>query len=183
MTAPQEYPYANTDAARMLLSAIRLAASEEGISLRELGRRLGYKQPVALSHMSTGRIPVPVERAAQIAAELRLPMANFLTAVLRQRYPSLDWNSLQAEATLGSAAAELTWSLELAAGKPLSELTESQRRVMREVAADAQPDRRWISIHEAGVVEMLRRVRPSIRSQGLPRADIEFLEDFLPSVY
>ena len=62
-----EHQYASTSAAQMLAHGLRSASQERGTSLREIGRRLKYKQPVVLSHMATGRVPIPLDRAAAIA--------------------------------------------------------------------------------------------------------------------
>ena len=53
------YAYADSDAARMLASGLQRASEERGLSIRQLGKLLKYKQAVVLSHMATGRVPIP----------------------------------------------------------------------------------------------------------------------------
>ena len=50
----------------MLRAALDRAQREQRLSIRKLGQRLGYKQATVLSHMATGRVLVPLERAADL---------------------------------------------------------------------------------------------------------------------
>lgn len=175
-----DYPYADTAAVQMLSSGLRRASDENGTSLREVGRRLGYKQAVVLSHMATGRVPIPVDRAPELARALDLPMREFVQAVLRQRFPELEWHKLLADGRPPPGSpADFIWSLEKAAGRSIAELTPEQLRIMREVAASPDSPRRWLSVHEVGVIEMLRRVKPNLPAEGLSRADSEGIEALL----
>ena len=54
--AADEYEYKETRAARMLSEGLRRASSERGLSVRQLGKKLNYKQAVDLSHWATGRL-------------------------------------------------------------------------------------------------------------------------------
>lgn len=160
----------------MLSAALEYASRERGISLREIGRRLGYKQPVVLSHMATGRIPIPLDRTADIAHALDMPLGPFVLAVLNQRHPGIPWGELMGPSEAGSAAAaQFVWAIEAAAGQPLSKLTPEQHRVMREVAASPNPARRWLTPHETGVMEMLRRSKPSLPQEGFTQPEVEKL--------
>src|SRR5688572_16263254 len=106
-----EHRWAETLAARMLASGLKVAALERGLSLRAIGGRLEYKQPVVLSHMATGRVPIPLDRALDIAREVGLPDKPFLEAVLQQRHPGVDWSLVTGRAD------PLIGELETIAGK------------------------------------------------------------------
>jgi hypothetical protein len=161
---PNFLPYAESDAAMLLAGAIAERARER-ISLRELGRRLEYKQPVVLSHMATGRVPIPIDRAVDIARTVGLPAKKFLLAVLDQRHPGIDW-SLLVDSSDGFAS-----DLETIAGRPLDELPPGTKTVLREVVVDPKPVRRWLTTAELPVVEILRELRPALRVEGFSAGD------------
>lgn len=177
MTREIDPKLADSLAARMLSDALARASTERGLSMRKIGAMLGYKQAVVLSHMTTGRVPIPVERAEEIARLLQIDPAAFLSAILKQRHPSVDWELLARAG--GAAVDEITQELTVSFGKPLRELNREQRSVMREVAADLSPRRRWLSIHELTAVEALRDVRPSINSEGLRANEISAIRSAL----
>ena len=162
------FPHAETEAAMLLAGAIADRARER-ISLRELGRRLEYKQPVVLSHMATGRVPIPIDRAVDIARTVGIAPTRFLQAVLEQRHPKVDW-SLLTGSDQGFAA-----ELETIAGKPLDELSPIARAVLREAVVDPLPTRRWLTTAELPAVELLRDLRPSFPSEGLSIEDSQEL--------
>src|SRR5690349_25089099 len=111
-----EHRYANTTAAMMLAAGLRSAAQERALSLREIGRRLGYRQPVVLSHMASGRVPVPIDRASEIAEQVGIPRAPFLEAVLHQHHPAVEWGLVTCKTD------PFVLDLEEAAGRPFSDL-------------------------------------------------------------
>lgn len=150
----------------MLLAGAIADRARERVSLRELGRRLEYKQPVVLSHMATGRVPIPIDRAIDIARVVGLPARRFLLAVLEQRHPGIDWSML--EESLGGFAAEL----ETIAAKPLDELPSDAKHVLREAVTDPTPSRRWLTTAELPTVELIRHLRPSFGRDGLERTDL-----------
>jgi hypothetical protein len=170
-----EYRWAETPAAQMLASALRTASSERGVSLREIGRRLGYKQPVVLSHMATGRVPIPVDRAIDIAREVALPEKHFLEAVLEQRHPEIDWKIMTGKED------PLVDELETIAQRPLSALSADHQRVLRDLVRDPDPRSRWLSMPEISVVQMLRKTFPNMQRDGLS-ADERDLLDLLPAL-
>jgi hypothetical protein len=161
---PNYMPYAESDAAMLLAGAIAERARER-ISLRELGRRLKYKQPVVLSHMATGRVPIPIDRAVDIACTVGLSTKKFLLSVLEQRHPGIDWSML-ADASDGFAT-----ELETIAARPLDELPPTAKAVLREVVVDPKPARRWLTTAEIPALEILREVRPALRVEGLSAGD------------
>jgi hypothetical protein len=171
-----DYPHAKSDAAKMLADGLKTAASKRGLSLREIGRRLGYRQPVALSHWATGRTPIPIDRAVDIAGSVGLPRKQFLLAVLEQRHSDVDWSIVT---TPGD---EFAVQLEDLAGEPLSALNADQRAIMREVVRDPNPARRWLSVAEIPVIDAVRELRPLVRTEGLSSRDKKALRQALNAV-
>lgn len=168
---------ANTAAAKMLAAGLRRASEERGLSLRKLGAMLNYKQAVVLSHMALGRAPIPLDRAEQLAEVLDMDKSTFLSAVLRQRHPEVDWSLISGSVPApGDQAAALARDLESIAGRSLADLSPEQRSVIREVAADARPARRWLAVHELPVIDLIRQHRPSVREMGLDSEDRAAIE-------
>jgi transcriptional regulator with XRE-family HTH domain len=149
----------------MLKDGLRSAALERGLSLREIGRRLGYKQPVVLSHMAKGRVPVPIDRAPEIARQVGVPVDRFLEAVLRQHHPEVEWGLITGNPD------PFLLDIEETAGKALSELSAGHHRVLREVVVDSKPEERWLSIPEIAAVKLLRELFPQLPTDGLSPSD------------
>lgn len=168
-----------TAAAKMLAAALKRASEEHGLSLRKLAHMLDYKQAVVLSHMSLGRVPIPIDRAEQLADLLGLNKAAFLRAVLEQRHPDVDWSVLTLAGDHNPHADQLAEELEAILGAPLSMLTDGQRRIIREVANDPRPDRRWATVQEIPTLELMREWRPSFRETGLSHEDRNKLKSML----
>ena len=166
-----ELKYADTEAAMLLGGAIAERARER-ISLRELGRRLNYKQPVVLSHMALGRVPIPIDRALEIAAIVGLPPKKFLLAVLEQRHPEVEWPVLIEQADFAN-------ELESLAGTLLDDLQVDTKSIIREAVVDPSPVRRWLSIAELATVEMIREMRPHVRTEGLTAEDRKAIREAL----
>ncbi|WP_086437757.1 hypothetical protein [Altererythrobacter xiamenensis] len=173
-----EYPLADTTAARMLSEGLARAKHEQGLSIRQIGKQMGYKTAVVLSHMALGRAPIPIDRAEELADTLAIDKTSFLQAVVRQRHPDVSWHLLT-ESRRSSESDNLADELETVLGCRLKDLSNEQRAVMREVAADPRPRRRWLSVHELHAVEVLREMRPSVSSNGLSAADLEVLRERL----
>lgn len=173
-----DYPLADTAAARMLAEGLARAKDERGLSIRQIGKQMNYKTSVVLSHMASGRVPIPIDRSEEMAAIIGLDKRAFLLAVLHQRHPDVSWHILA-----GQSHAEkidyLQYELESALGRPLSELSAEQRAVMREVAAEHAPARRWLSVHELHAVEVLRRLYPDMSTKGVPGSDLGAIEALL----
>lgn len=169
-----DYQFADSAAARMLSQGIARARDERGISVRQLGKQLGYKQAVVLSHMASGRVPIPIDRAEDLAETLNLDKGSFLQAVVRQRYPTVAWHLLSGSLQ-PSGSDNLARELEAILGAPLKNLNKEQRAVMREVAADPRPRRRWLSVHEIPAVQELREIYPNMEREGTPVGDLEAL--------
>lgn len=159
------HDFAGTQAARMLASALRRKSEEEGVSLRQVGRMLNYKQAVVLSHMAHGRVPIPVDRAEEIAQAVGLPERDFLLAVLKQRHSEVNWGLVT------SLEDDFVDELTSVAGMPLRSLPGDQKNVIREAIADPRAPKRWLSIAELGAVELIRELRPFVATEGLSGED------------
>ena len=164
-----DHPYSSTTAAEMLAAGLRSASSDKRLSLREIGRRLGYRQAVVLSHMASGRVPIPLDRAPDIAREVGLSAGQFLLAVLEQRHPDVDWGLITGKAE------PFATELERTAGKPLSAMSAAHHRVLRDVVRDSDPEERWLSIPEIAAVKYLRELFPEMSTSGISQPDREAL--------
>ena len=175
----QNTDFGDTDAARMLRGAIAHTRETKKISQRDLAKALGYKQSAVLSHMALGRVPIPVERAAQLAEHLSIDPQAFLVAILKQRFPSVKWNSEFWESESAPTSKHFVRTLEAIAGRAMDDLSSAQMRVMREVAADPNSERRWLSVHEVQAINLLRRLLPKISSDGLSPEDENLIEGLI----
>ncbi|WP_219895080.1 helix-turn-helix domain-containing protein [Aquisediminimonas profunda] len=169
------HPLADTDAARMLRAGLEEMSERRGISGRTIAKQLGMKTSVMLSHWAIGRVPIPIERAQQLADALGINSSTFLRAVIKQRHPEVNWALLTAPTPEEAAESIVEADLRNLAGRPLAELPAEQLRVLYEVAADPQAPRRWLAVAEINVVEMLRELRPSMREMGLSATDRQAL--------
>lgn len=160
-----EQRYANTEAAHLLATALRRASQEQGLSLREIGRRLGYKQPVVLSHMASGRVPIPTDRAVDIAREVGATESVFLEAVLRQHHPSVNWGLITGQFD------PILEDLQRSTQTPLKDLSAEHRRVLREVCKDSRPAERWIATSEIAALKLMRELFPQLSTVGLSADD------------
>jgi hypothetical protein len=160
-----DYPLKGTTAQRMLSDALDRAQRDKQQSQRFISGQLGYKSSVVLSHMASGRVPIPVDRAIDFARYLGMDQNQFLLAVLEQRFPEVDFRRLLSSlkgkapkvATSNSALAD---ELEALAGKPLDELPIGIIKVLREAVQDDRAPRRWIAPHEMTIIEQIRRYAP-----------------------
>jgi len=174
-----DYPYATTAAARMLSEAINARAESGGVSLRQLAGNLGYRSAVVLSHMRTGRLPIPVDRAVEIAQAVGIDESKFLVLVLEQRFPDVDIKRAFADAPqeesqdLPISLVRLIGELSALAGRPITDLPAETLGVMREVVADPHPRRRWLTIPELSLIELARRSVPHFSQNGLAEQQIE----------
>lgn len=156
-----DFEYAGTPAAKMLSEGLRAAAVDRGLSVRQIGKLLDYKQAVVLSHMANGRVPIPIDRALDIAEVVGLPAKEFLIAVLEQRHPEVNWGLITG---IGD---DFVASLEALAGRSLSQLSAEHRAVMREVVVEPHPGRRWLNLAEVPLVDALRHEEPNLRTEGV----------------
>ena len=171
--------YRDSAATRMFANGLENAASERGLSQRALAKLLGYKQSVVLSHMALGRVPIPLERAAQFADLLEIDRRAFLIAVLVQRLPDIDWSEIIGPSATRDKVDRFVSDLETIARGKLADLSAGQQAVMREVVADQHAGERWLSVHEVPTVALLRQMRPTIVVEGLSMEDSEAIENAL----
>lgn len=177
--ADNDRPLAHTEATKMLAEAVAVKQAQ-GLSQRDLALALGYKSGVIVSHMATGRAPIPIDRSKDISDLLDLDRNAFLLAVLEQRLPMLDFRSLIGNRPLVDEKDErLMKQFEIIAGRPLSTLPVDQLDLIRECLADREPRSRWLSLHELPIVALIRQLRPTFRSQGLTQAEQEKVQEAL----
>jgi hypothetical protein len=166
-----DFDFRDTPAALMLKSGLDNRKAV-GVSLRTIAKRLNYAQPTVLSHMANGRVAVPIERATQIAREVGLDERRFLAAVVGQRDASA-LNLLSADPT---AKMDLAAEIAMIAGTSLDNLSEEQKSVIREVASEGNPERRWLTIAELPAVTIIREAKPEFRTRGLSSAILNFIQ-------
>ena len=167
MTNPQSsHPFAASEAAMMLTAGLRLLREERGISLRNVASSMGLKQATSLSHMAVGRIPIPVDRAEELAERLHLDRVAFLQAVLGQRYPNVNWKtSLISDDALGDA--ETTESWRQIFGNNSAQLSSEKISIIREIVKDRWPRDRWLAEEEVPLVALIRHLRPEWCNSGV----------------
>ena len=168
---PSDFPFENSTATKMLAAGLEGAQARK-TSLRSLGKQLGYKQAVILSHMASGRVPIPIDRAVALANALDMPGDDFLIAVLEQRHPKVDWALLR-EPVTALREQGLVGQLEAVAGKPLSALSTEHIGVIQEVARDPNPRRRWLTVQEISVMDLIRDLLPYLKMDALAGSDRE----------
>lgn len=178
-----DYPLKGTAAQRMLSEALDRAQRDKQQSQRFISGQMGYKSSVVLSHMASGRVPIPVDRAMDFARYLGIDQNEFLLAVLEQRFPDVDFRRLltslkgRTNKVVQSNSA-LADELAALAGTPLDELPIGIIKVLREVVQSDRAPRRWIAPHEMGIIELVRRYAPD----GLTPAQNKLLEECLQSL-
>lgn len=168
-----------TTAQRMLDAAVREKQRLSGETQREIASRLGYKSSVVLSHMSTGRVPIPVDKALLIADELALDRNAFLLAVLEQRHADIDFRQLF---SLTFSSGHVAARLEAAAGCSLDDLPSETLTVLEEVLAARSPKRRWLTVAESQAMDLIRRLRPRVSAEGLDEAECYVIGEALSHV-
>ena len=168
-TKDNPFPHVDTDAALALQSALGRAKTQKKMSLRAIAKTLNYKQAAVLSHMASGRIPIPVERAEEIAIALDINPSAFMKMVLKQRYPNM---SLAVEQHVFDHHALLS-GLDTSLPPGLNNATPSQMRIIREVLRDDHASERWLSPHEVFFVSEIRKLRPDIIADGLSSDDLQ----------
>lgn len=154
MTREIDPALADSEAAGMLSAALAKASNERGLSLRKIAPLVGYKQAVVLSHMATGRIPIPFEKAERIAEVLGMSASDFLKAILKQRHPDVSWSLITDFE--GGLSGDFVEGLVQGLGEQKGRLNQEQLAVINEIVVDPHPRRRWLSVEEAAALEMLR---------------------------
>lgn len=179
---PSDYPLAETEATMMLASGLIEAQADRGLTQRDVARELGYKSSVVVSHMALGRVPIPIDRAPEIARLLKLDPSRFLVAVLQQRYPDIDFIGLFSAAPPSISKGEVASELETIARRSLDELDTGTIQVLREVVAAVAPASRWLAVAEVPVLEAIRRRYPQIAQRGLSSHAQQLLDSCLNGI-
>ena len=167
MTQNEDYPLQGTRAQTMLDEAMQ-RAQLAGRSQRAVSKELGYKSSVVLSHMTSGRVPIPVDRAPEMARNLGMDAATFVLAVLQQRHPDFDFRSLF---NISYSSDRTVARLEAIAGCSLDSLPTETRSMLEEVVAARHPRRRWLSPAEVSTMELVRDLRPDAGVSGISDED------------
>lgn len=162
------YPLRGTRA-QLLLEAGIQDLQGRGRTQRELASALGYRSSVVLSHMATGRVPIPIDRANDIAELLNLDPRQFLLAVLEQRYPEIDFKTLF---NVSFSSGRTVSQLEAIGGCALDELPADTKDVMGEIVNARNPRRRWLNAAEIPALELIRKLRPESPGRGLSHEDL-----------
>jgi transcriptional regulator with XRE-family HTH domain len=174
--ADDPFKLRGTKAQRMLELGLREKQRATGWTQKDIADKLGYKSSVVLSHMSIGRVPIPVDKALDIADALDLDRDAFVLAVLDQRYPDIGVHRLF---NVTFSSERTAARLEAAAGCSLDDLPDETVAVLEEVVAARTPKRRWLTIAEAPVMDLIRRLRSRVGTAGLVSADAEAIEKAL----
>jgi hypothetical protein len=136
------------------------------------------KQGTNLSHMANGRMPIPLDRAVEMASILPLDVTEFCLAVLEQRAPEvyetledrLGVEAMAALTPLGRSACH-----EIAAAPRVS---DEHVAIISEALADVRPGERWLQPVEVPVIKMIREHFP----QGVSMGDLELLKVAIDAV-
>jgi len=174
------YPLADTEAVAMLNAALERARVEKGLTQRDVAGQLGYKGSVVLSHMASGRVPIPLDRAMVMAEVLGLDPRAFLLAVLEQRFPEIGFKDLLGitiERSEGVSA-----RLEMLAGKPLELLDRETLSVIEQAVTSNAPSRRWMTLNELAIVDAFRSRFPQLLQRQLNSDQIGRLCDYVQKV-
>ena len=131
---------------------------------------MGYKAAVVISHWSTGRVGIPLDRAVEIAGVVGLPPEQFYLSVAEQRHPGA--RSILSKAFAQKGADGLSHELEMLAGVSLDQLDQRHKQVLREAAREQDPGRRWLSLAEMQAVTLIRELRPNFAQEGLQPDDL-----------
>lgn len=166
---PEDYPFGESRAAEMLRHAFERAQAERGLSIRSIGKLLGYKQATVLSHMANGRVAVPLERATEIARAVELAPADFLLAALEQRNSEAA-GLMSGSHELSRQPHDFAFEMRAIAGVDIDQLSVEQKAVLREVVNEPHPGRRWVTLAELPTILALREAWPDVSERGLPRS-------------
>jgi light-regulated signal transduction histidine kinase (bacteriophytochrome) len=169
------FPYVDTEAALMLRSALDQYVRRNKSSLRKLAKELGYKQSTMFSHMASGRIAIPIDRATELADVLEMPRATFVPAVVKQRYPEVA-DALAS----GVGGSGLQMSLAGVSAND-TQLTKMQQKILRELSRDTCPEERWLAASEVPLVKFLRTEFPQIFDEQVTGAQRRALKAAIQS--
>ncbi|MFC7499047.1 helix-turn-helix domain-containing protein [Enterovirga sp. GCM10030262] len=164
--ATETFPHADSEAAMMLAKALKRMQVQKK-SIRDIAKELNYSQGTVLSHMANGRVPIPIDKAPEIAKAVGLSQSEFLMAVMDQRHPEVAHLLVSGVDACDDIDVGFAHELESIAGVPLERLTSDQKDIMRQLVTDARPRRRWLLHAEIPAVQLLRELLPGFTTEGL----------------
>ncbi|WP_298165292.1 hypothetical protein [Novosphingobium sp.] len=154
-----DLPFSHSRATLMLREALTTYTASHKGGLRALSAKLEMRPATVFSHMSNGRMAIPLDRADQLASVLGIDRAAFCLAVLEQRAPSAYY-AIDEVTGLGSVGANIPASMRavlqvLPAGSVKDdELVE----LIRRAATSAHPLKHWIEGEEFELIADVRRL-------------------------
>lgn len=172
-----QYPFADTEAAIILRSALDQYVRRNKSSLRKLATTLGYKQSTVLSHMASGRVAIPIDRAAEFADHLDIARAVFLPIVLKQRHPDV----LEA-VKVSAEGSEMQIGLLASVNHDSVRMTKKQQKIVQEMVRDSCPEERWLTPSEVPLVNYFRNEVPEIFEHGLNLVQLKLLKEAIQSI-
>ncbi len=157
----ETHPHAQTAAAALLRTALATYTAQHKGGLRALSVELGMRPPTVLSHMANGRMPIPLERAGQIADALHLDRLTFCLAVLAQRAPSIA-TIFHAELGLSQADAPIAPTVKETIRRALqSPPSDGLIELLRRALQTPAPLEHWVDGEEFELLRAIRRETPS----------------------
>lgn len=164
--------FVDSIARNVLQNALRRARKERGVTLKDIATRLGIRQATVISHMATGRIGIPVDRAPEIAKILEIDPVWFTKLVLKQRHRTA-MNAIGIDKLIPDDRDYDSTSLAIT----IAEHSADHARVMSEVARDIAPGERWLSVSELELMQLIRRLRPEVSTSGLSTEDMNAIQE------
>lgn len=175
MTTKNPLPHSDTEARFMLSDAIAARRRADKASLRMLAAEMEMSSAM-LSHMATGRIPIPVDGAAKLADALGISRSEFVKSVLKQRFPNA-MAILDDEADVGgNDGSEVTRARMMVTFYDGTPPTGDLALILDQVRTADDAQERWLTPSELPVVNMIRRLRPNFSKLGLTEVDLDLIK-------
>jgi hypothetical protein len=144
----------------MLKEALTRYTSKNKGGLRALAKLVKFNQSTVFSHMATGRIGIPLERAEQFAALLDMNAVDFTLAVLEQREPGV--HALLAGAfdfEAGGAVSAEAGAI-IAMVRRAQGLSADHVALIGDILREDVPVGRWAIGRNAELLGVIRAARP-----------------------
>ena len=156
----ETHPYSNSRAARELDEALKAHTARTPGGLRALAAELGFKQATVLSHMATGRMAIPLDRATALANKLGLDVLDFCLAVLEQRAPDV-YQALDEALGIGTGRTLSIAARQVVAKVATAKLvTDDHAAIILEVLHSKNPRERWLAPLESPFIRLVREHYP-----------------------
>jgi hypothetical protein len=169
--------YADSRAAAMLAEGLKRYTAQHPGGLRAVAADLEIKQATVLSHMATGRIGIPLDRATELASKLEINVADFCLAVLEQRAPTV-YKALDDELVLLESSRLPTGLREVLAGVTSDRITDEHTQIIGEILATKRPAEKWMRPLEDDIVRVVRDIFPGGLSFTQSRELIDWIKAF-----